>query len=391
MIFPAQVTSSLGFKSYRLAEGQPSYSFVHAEGTVIENEELRIETGGPGIISSITTRKDGREWLKSPVRIELWPETDYTGDYGSPMKAWFLGVTDEHHAAEPAGEPVVVENGPVRATIRVEHKWGASRFLTDVSLYAGQDYVELRTEIDWQEREVLARMCTEPVISGNATRRFGIPFGAETATGEEVELPAIGWADMDGEGGGVAVLNRDRPGHTFKDGCIRTSLVRCATGDWDTCTDSGTICATLRILPHSGGWSEAGIPARAEEFAHPPIAWQSEALSGDHSQLVEALQIRGEGVVLSCIKVAENRSGYILRLYESLGKEIDAGISFTGKLRDCIPCSSNLLEDELESVKMTDGCINLKFMPFEIKTVLLQTASTIPMLKDSFDAMPFGG
>jgi alpha-mannosidase len=382
MIFPAQSAPPLGIKSYRLVEGPPSCSFVHAEGNVIENQKLKVEIGGQGIVSSITTKNDGREWLKSPVRIELWPETDYPGDYGSPMQAWFLGVTDEHYAAEPAVAPVVVENGPVRATIRVEHKWGASRFVTDVSLYAGQDYVELRTEMDWREREVLARMRTEPLISGNVTRRFGIPFGAETASGKELEVPAIGWADMDGGDGGVAVLNRDRPGHTFKDGCIRTSLVRCATGDWDTCTDSGIIRATLRILPHSEGWSEAGIPARAEEFAHAPIAWQSEGLSGGHSQLDEALKIKGEGVIISCVKVAENRNGYILRLYESLGKEENAGISLSGKLKDCIPFNSNLLEDELEPINLADGAVNLKFMPFEIKTVLLRTISSIQPPRD---------
>jgi alpha-mannosidase len=108
-------------------------------------------------------------------------------------------------------------------------------------------------------------------------------------------------------------------------------------------------------------------------------------------QLPEALHIVGEGIILSSIKVAENRSGYILRLYESLGKETSIGISITGKLKNCLSCSSNLLEDELELLEMMDGAIRLTFMPFEIKTVLLRADSQIPSLEASFDAMPFSG
>ncbi|MDD3925479.1 MAG: glycoside hydrolase family 38 C-terminal domain-containing protein [bacterium] len=389
MIFPSQPVSSLGLKSYRLIDGSPDSCPVHAEGNVIENEYLRIEVGGPGIVKSIANRQEELEWLKSPIRIELWPETDYPGDYGSPMKAWFLGVTDVCQYAEPVGKPEVVENGPVRATIRMEYWWGASRFRIDVSLYAGQDYVELRIEMDWHEKEVLARICTEPLIRGKARRRFGIPFGSEDASGDELELPAIGWADMSDEDGGIAVLNRDRPGHTFQDGCIRTSLVRCATGDWDPCTDSGIIHTTLRILPHKGGWKQAGIPARAEEFIYPLIAWQSETLAKDYSQPTEALQIKGEGIILSCIKVAEDRKGYLLRFYESLGGKARAEICLTADLNSCIPFNSNILEDELEPLELVNGRLSLTFAPFEVKSIRLQTTRPIAQVEDSFTAMPF--
>ena len=59
------------------------------------------------------------------------------------MKAWMLGVTGAREAAQATGLPVVVENGPVRATIMLEHRWGQSSFKTFVSLYAGQDWVEV--------------------------------------------------------------------------------------------------------------------------------------------------------------------------------------------------------------------------------------------------------
>ena len=112
-------------------------------------------------MKSLVTKADKREWLKqgkAPVRIELWPETKYVFDYGGPMKAWQLGVTERRENAVSAGKPEVVERGPVRATIRTRHKWGKSSFITDVSLYTGRPWVELRMEIDWHEKEVLTRL-----------------------------------------------------------------------------------------------------------------------------------------------------------------------------------------------------------------------------------------
>lgn len=391
MLLAASDIPATGVKVYRLREGEPEPQ-VLVEGNVIENEHLRVEIGGPGIIKSILTKTDGREWLdgtSAPVRIELWPETDYIGDYGSEMKAWCLGVTDRHEAAEVAGEPEVVEEGPVRATIRTSHRWGQSSFRTEVSLHAGQDWIELRVQIDWHEKETLARLCVEPRLAGEMSRTYGIAFGAETATGDEMEVPAVGWADMSTSDAGFALLNKDRPGHTFRDNALRVSLVRCSTGDYDPCSDSGTVQATLRLLPHTRTWREAEVARRSDEFSHPLVAWQCEP-GGLDEECLAPLAVDNAGVVLTCLKSAEARSGYVARLYESTGRSASACMRLGQVLAGCKAFESSIIEDELRPLEISDGIIRMSFRPFEVKTVLFRTTAPVADVEAGFENSFFG-
>jgi len=357
---------------------------------MVENDYLRVEVDGPGIVRSLRSLADDREWLApvaAPVRIELWPETDYVYDYGGPMKAWGLGITDARENAIRAGAPVATESGPVRATVRTQHLWRQSRFTTEVSLYAGQPWVELRIEIDWRELEVLARLCIEPLLKAPLRRAFGIPFGCEQATGDEREVPALGWVDIASEDGGVALLNRDRPGHTFRDDSLRVSLVRCATGDYDERTDSGIIRTVLRILPHAASLAEAGLPRLCDDFLHPLVAWQSEPADKPGAAAAGPLRVDGPGVMLSTWKVAEDLGGYVVRLWESTGRPADAAMTLGPALAAGQVFETNLLEDKAAPLPRRGNVVRLSFAPFEIKTLLIETAEPVsdaPGLRATF-------
>ena len=376
MLFGADDLPPLGARRFEMRPGESAAAggpFVAARGDVLDNGLLRVEVGGPGLIRSLRLSTDGREWLRdaaAPVRLELWPETDYLGDYGSPMKAWFLGVTDAREDAVPVGPPEVVENGPVRATIRLRHTWGSSTFTTDVSLYRGQEWVELRLLMDWQEKEVLCRLCVEPRLEGAVRRTFGIPFGHQEATGREVEVPAVGWSDVSGSGGGVAVLDRDRIGRCLRDDALRVSLVRCATGDWDPCTDRGTIRTALRIVPHAGSAEDARIPLLADRFRCPPVAWQVEG--AERAPLESLLAVDGP-VQLSALKRAEDGAGWVARLWEPLGRPAACRLRLGRNLGAVRVREANLLEDPGPELPAPSGCLELDLRPFEIRTLLIES------------------
>lgn len=374
MIFPIDNVPSIGVKSVRMVESETPDQYVIATNSILENQFLRVQVGGPGIVQSIKTKNDGREWLRSgdsSVRLELWPETEYELDYRSSMKAWQLGVTDYFEVAEYVAGPVIIEHGPVRVTSRMEHRWNNSRFITDVSLYADRDFIEFRFELDWHEKEVLTRFCIEPDLTGELFRRYGIPFGTEIATGDEKEVPVVGWADLSGDDGGVAVLNIDRPGHSFRDSAIRVSLVRCATGDHDPCTDAGVIRTVLRVVPHFGTFEEALIPSKSDEFTHPLIAWQVEPRR-DFIVHESPVTLDGQGVVLSSVKVTEDGDGFLLRAYETLGRQCRADFVINSDVVKCQVAEGNVLEDEISPIEVVDGRAYVSFRPYEIKTILLK-------------------
>ncbi|NSW89266.1 MAG: alpha-mannosidase [Firmicutes bacterium] len=378
---PEQFNMAKPGESSQIGNGSINFkSFVKAEGTIIENEYLKVDTGGPGIIRSILKKTSGYEYLKSvssAVRIELWPEP--RGD------CYSLGIDGHRYYAMPEGEITLLENGPVRATLRKEYRWGKSKFITDISLYAGHEWVELRLKIDWNEKETLARLCIEPNLNEVTYRKYGIPFGCETATGKEIEIPVVGWAAIGNEDIGMAIIDRDRPGHTFVEDMLRVSIVRCSTRPFDPCSDSGEINACFRIVPYEGGFETSGIPAIADEFCHPALAWQAcckNSKDSSYGMPFPPFWLDGDGIITSSFKVSENKDGYILRLYESLGKISKTVINLSEKLYECKIYETNLLEEEEKKLNVKNNKVEVIFMPFEIKTLLFKTAMKIPPMKE---------
>lgn len=375
MLFPVSGIAPLTVETFRLEPGIAAEAFpvVHVteRGAVIANEHYEIRIGGPGIIQSIIAKKTGKPLLRDiadPVCIELWPETDYAEDYNRPMKAWQLGITGRHEKAVYVEGPLIVDDGVLRKTVRMKHTWGASAFITDVSLYNGMDYIGIRSEIDWQERDVLVRLCILPELIGPVTFRYGIPYGHETATGEETEVPAVGWVDLSGPEDGMALFDRGRPGHTFRGGGARVSLVRCSTGDYDPRSDGGRIESSLRLVFHKG-FENTDVPRQAAAFAFPPVAWQVEREYAEAKAPSPLCCIRESGIEMAACKLSEDRRAIVLRFRESRGRPVEVSLE-TGADWEIAECrKSDLMETKGTPVRAGD---RLSFRPFEVKTVRLE-------------------
>ena len=74
-------------------------------------------------------------------------------------------------------------------------------------------------------------------------------------------------------------------------------------------------------------------------------------------------------MIVETLKPAENGSGVIVRLYESLGRPATTALHTT--LPHARATETDLLERPLAAPRDLD---DLEFGPFEIKTILLETA-----------------
>ena len=75
-------------------------------------------------------------------------------------------------------------------------------------------------------------------------------------------------------------------------------------------------------------------------------------------------------IIVETIKQAENGSGVIVRLYESLGRP--AVTALTTRLAHDSALETNLMELPLGPIDLD----RLEFTPFEIKTILLRPENT---------------
>jgi alpha-mannosidase len=118
------------------------------------------------------------------------------------------------------------------------------------------------------------------------------------------------------------------------------------------------------LLPHAGGWREAGVVAEAACFNH-PLRW-GESVPGTQSRSFASVD--DPNLVLDTIKRAEDSAALVLRLYEAHGAR---GVA---RLRLGLPFSSanraNALEDEGARLEVDGDAIEVPYRPHEIVTVL---------------------
>ncbi len=158
-----------------------------------------------------------------------------------------------------------MEQGPLRAGIRVNRRFGDS-FLTQViRLDSGSRWIQFDTEVEWHETNRLLKVAF-PVAVRSLRATYEIQFGhverpTHANTSWDVarfEVCAHRWADLSEPGYGVALLNDSKYGYDISGNVIRLSLLRATT--WpDPVADRGHHRFTYRLLPHRGDLRDAGV------------------------------------------------------------------------------------------------------------------------------------
>ncbi|MBN2290549.1 MAG: hypothetical protein JXQ83_14540, partial [Candidatus Glassbacteria bacterium] len=218
----------------------------------------------------------------------------------------------------------VVENGPVRAVLRVERSLGKSVFIQDITLTAGGRRVDVVNRIDWHSPGRLLK-ASFSLEAGNPSATYDLQLGViERMNNTEnlYEVPGHQWADItDSSGGfGLAVLNDckygwDKPA----DNRLRLTLIHTPIGEEDL--DQGLNDFTWSLYPHEGGWREADVVREAARLNQPLFAMQVEQHGGPLGRSLSLLEMRGERVGLMALKKSEKGDRLVIRVRELDGKD----------------------------------------------------------------------
>jgi alpha-mannosidase len=98
--------------------------------------------------------------------------------------------------------------------------------------------------------------------------------------------------------------------------------------------DQGRQSFVVRLLPHGGDWRDANVVRLAAELNQPPFALIETYHDGPLPQQQSFADDGGGDVVLTVLKAAEDGDGYVVRAYESSGRDADAHIEFLGRTID---------------------------------------------------------
>jgi alpha-mannosidase len=227
----------------------------------------------------------------------------------------------------------IVERGPVRARVRAQYAYGASRMTADYLLYANSRDVEVRVALDWHEQHKMLKFAF-PVNVEEPKATYEVAYGAMERGTDGDEDPGQRWIDVSGRSGdqsyGLAVVNDAKYGYSVAGSEMSVSVVRSpvyahheprtldAGTDYQW-MDQGVQHIRMLLIPHAGSWQQADLSRSAEKLVtEVPIVYQG-IHPGTRAQSDSFLEVDAPDVIVSAVKQSEEGSDLIVRAYESTG------------------------------------------------------------------------
>jgi alpha-mannosidase len=344
---------AMGYRQIRIRNGDPlpAGDVVRAEGNILENGFLKVHFSKDGTIG-IYDKESGKELFagsESGCRAVVLDDPSDTWSHDVKSFSNEIGVFSN-------AEFSILENGPLRAAIRVRTSWGNSFLAIDWTLYSGSRELEAEVVLDWHEKMKMLKF-SFPVDIESPEATYEVPFGHIIRAVNGNEEPGQRWIDLsgmrDGKAFGLAVINDAKYGYSVKDNDMRVSIVRSpvyahhrprvvdlrAEHNW---MDQGIQTFRMLLVPHKGTWKESGIVRRAEEFVAGPVTIYQGIHRGSMPKSGTFLSVDVPNVIIPAIKMSESGNDLIIRCVETSGQETTAtvdlhfaGKKWTGIFRPC--------------------------------------------------------
>jgi len=340
-------------------------------GAVIENDHIRVEIGADGTIHRIFDKRSSRETLSDRAN-QLWAYVDRP-------RAWDAWDIDETY--DVAGEEIttidaieIVEEGPLRAAVRVTRSWRNSTFIQTYRLLAGSSRLDIFSKVDWHERLVLVRALFPTTIHTHEAT-FETMFGVQHRTNHrntswdraKFEVGAHRFVDLSEPNYGVALLNDSKYGFSVLGGTIGISLVHGSLYP-DPNADEGKHEFTYSLFPHAGNWVSGGVTQEARALNSPLVALPAASDAQGRESFVTPA---GVELGFAALKQSHDREGVILRVYEPHGDRGTVTLTFTQPVTSVRKV--NLLEEDVENGQLSvdQNAVSFDVRPFEVVSLLI--------------------
>lgn len=375
LLVEAKDVPSMGYEILHVVpEKRETPTDLKGSGLTLENDFLRVTVDPKtGCITSLYDKKASFESIApGGCGNQLTGFKDTPKDYD----AWNIDADFDKVFTniDNVDSVELLDKGPLRTTIRVTRTWQSSKFVQDITLYAGLDRVDVVNDIDWHETHVLLKAAF-PLAASSAEATFEIPYGSierPTTRSNKIEqakfeVPAMRWADLGDAKQGFSLINESKYGYDAKGNVLRISLLRSPT--WpDPDADRGHHHFRYSLYPHAGDWKQAMTVRRGYDFNYGLQSIPLEAHDGKRAAEQSFVTVGNPNVVLTAMKKAEDNDGLILRFYEWAGTTGDVQI----KVPDGATSATltNLMEQpEGSALRVVNNQLTVPVHPFEIVSV----------------------
>ena len=343
----------MGYRQIRLMNGEPLQpkDVVKAEDNTLENGFIKVKFTNNGTIS-ILNKETGKElFTGGATGCKAIIIDDPSDTWSHDIKTY-----DNEIGSFGNSKNIVLENGPLRATIRVITTYHDSTLTIDWTLYSGSQNLEAKVTLDWHEHLKMLKF-SFPVDIESPSATYETPYGHIVRLTNGWEDPGQRWIDVSGTNNGstsgFTLINDAKYGYNVLENDMRISVARSAVFAhhnpkvldmkaehlW---MDQGIQTFRMLLVPHKNTWKESNIARKAEEFIALPIAIYQGIHGGSMPKSGSFLSVDAPNVVVSAIKLSENDEDIIVRCIETSGLQTAATLdllfakrNWTGNFRPC--------------------------------------------------------
>lgn len=341
------------------------------DGHTISSPMYEITFDENGYIDSLFDKTANRELKRTgayplnafflPEDIPgMWDNWDIDADVIELMKPV------EHALVERK----VVSDGPlqlrVRSTFALTEK---TTVYQDMVIYANRQQIDFETKVEWHEKHHLLKTGFDMDINAFSARHE-IQFGYSERTCfknnnyEKAMFEVLNhkYTDVSEIDYGAAIINDCKYGISVDGTQLALSLLKSGMHP-DPSADEGVHSFTYSLVTHNGfNWENVIRPAYELNY---PI----HAVKGCTAASDSLVSCDKKNVIIETVKVAEEKDGLIIRMYESERSGGRVKITVPANVKKVL--KTNLLEEVQEELECSDGCVELNVRAFEIVTLKL--------------------
>ncbi|WP_096189003.1 alpha-mannosidase [Evansella halocellulosilytica] len=347
-------------------------SEVSLEARTWDTTYYKIQWNVNGQITSIFDRNSNRELIEAGKvgnHLKLYEDKPMAHD------AWDIDLYyyEKFSTIEELKECKIIDNGPLRTTLRFTWKQGDLEVKQHIHCYHHTRRIDFETEVDWSLRQSLLKV-EFPIAVRTTEAIYDIQFGNVkrpthwNTSWDMARFETVGhkWAALAEPNYGVSLMNDSKYGYSIKDNVMALSLLKGAIHP-DPEADKGIHQFTYSLYPFSGVAHKQDVEREAIYLNNNLVAKPGTVKTPFTESL---LKISSDQVFIDAVKKSEDSNHLIVRLHEIEGAQVQIQLDSYYKVKQWREVT--LMEEEYSSTpqgKFTDTIIELNFTPYEIKTL----------------------
>ena len=282
-----------------------------------------------GELKSVFDKENGKELLSGDTKTFFVDET--------PCDTWAHDIKEFKNVVGTfeKGSVKLIENGPVRATVRSKMKLFDTTVIRDYTVEAESRVVKVKTKIDFHEKHKMLKFSV-PVKTGEQRAYAKIPFGYIERPTDGSEQPCGDWMALCGQGGGIGMANSSKYSFDADKNVLTLTVLRGAIyadhfgkrDEFCEYMEQGEHYFEYSIFPFE---SFTDCEIKAEELNNKPTVVVETFHKGTLPLEFSAISVSEKNIIPTSLKKSEDGDGFALRLYEAENKDTDVCINILGQ------------------------------------------------------------